>query len=441
MLADDLAAGRTTSEALTQACLAAIEDPAGEGSRAFISVDRPQALRAARQMDALRARGAAPSRYAGIPISIKDLFDVAGQRTRAGAAALADAPPARETAPAVARLLDGGFVPVGRTNMSEFAFSGLGLNPHFGTPRNPWRRAEGFVPGGSTSGGAVSITDDMAHATLGTDTGGSCRIPAAFTGLVGFKPTAARVPREGTVPLSVSLDSVGPIGRSVACCAVMDAILSGSRVPHLGTPSLAGLRLGVPTTFVLDGMDASTATAFARALKALSDAGAQIEEMPVPEFSGIPAINAKGGFAAAQSHAWHRPLIATSADRYDPRILARILRGQGQSAADYIDLLVARRVFIAKVSLRIAGFDAIAFPTVPIAPPAIATVEDDAAFAANNLLVLRNPAVINLLDGCAISLPMHRPGDAPAGLMLAGGGGRDLAILQIAAAVEAVLRA
>src|SRR5580698_2284820 len=307
-LAADLATGRTSSRAMVEACLEKIEDPSGEGRRAFLHVDRGSARAQADAMDLLRSSGAAPSPYAGIPISIKDLFDITGQVTRAGSTVLTNRPAATQDAASVARLRRAGFVVIGRSNMSEFAFSGLGLNPHYGTPRNPWERARGHIPGGSSSGAAISVTDGMAHAGVGTDTGGSCRIPAAFTGLVGFKPTASRVPRTGAIPLSTTLDSIGPIARSVACCATLDAILANDSPPNLTDRSLAGMRFAIPTTFVLEDMDADVAAHFERSLSRISGAGARIERIDVPEFADIPSINAKGGFSAAESYAWHRPL-------------------------------------------------------------------------------------------------------------------------------------
>jgi aspartyl-tRNA(Asn)/glutamyl-tRNA(Gln) amidotransferase subunit A len=439
-LAADLAAGRTSSRALTQACLERIDDPDGEGRKAFLHVDRKAVLAQADAMDLLRSSGAAASPYAGIPLSIKDLFDIAGQVTRAGSAVLADRPAATRDATSVARLRNAGFVLIGRTNMSEFAFSGLGLNPHYGTPRNPWERARGRIPGGSSSGAAISVTDEMAHAALGTDTGGSCRIPAAFTGLVGYKPTARRVPQAGAIPLSRSLDSIGPIARSVACCASIDAVLANETPPELthGTP--AGLRFAVPKTFVLEHMDADVAAHFERSLSRISAAGARVEEIDIPELAGIPEINAKGGFSAAESYAWHRPLIESSAASYDPRVLTRIQRGATQSAADYIELLAARQVFIAAVERRIARFDALLIPTTPVIPPRLAELESDEGFFKVNALVLRNPAVINLLDGCAISIPNHEEGEPPTGLMLACRGGLDSQLFRCAAAVENIIR-
>src|SRR5207249_366334 len=226
-LADDLEAGRTTARKLVEECIARIADPSGEGQRAFIHVDKDAALEAADAMDHLRKAHAAPSSFAGIPVSIKDLFDIKGQVTRAGSRALEeDCTPADADAPVVARLRRAGFIVIGRTNMTEFAYSGIGINPHYGTPKSTWNRRVGHVPGGSSSGAAVSVADGMAHGALGTDTGGSCRIPAAFNGIVGFKPTQRRVPLDGGVPLSFSLDSFGPLARTAQCCATLDAVLA-----------------------------------------------------------------------------------------------------------------------------------------------------------------------------------------------------------------------
>jgi aspartyl-tRNA(Asn)/glutamyl-tRNA(Gln) amidotransferase subunit A len=448
-LAADLATGRTSSRALVEACLEKIEDPSGEGRRAFLHVDRGSARAQADAMDLLRSSGAAPSPYAGIPISIKDLFDITGQVTRAGSTVLANRPAATQDATSVARLRRAGFVLIGRTNMSEFAFSGLGMNPHYGTPRNPWERphrshadasTEGRVPGGSSSGAAISVADGMAHGALGTDTGGSCRIPAAFTGLVGYKPTASRVPRTGAIPLSTTLDSIGPIARSVACCATLDAILANDSPTNLTDRSLAGMRFAIPTTFVLEDMDADVAAHFERSLSRMSAAGARIERIDVPEFADISSINAKGGFSAAESYTWHRPLIESQGAAYDPRVLVRIQRGATQTAADYIELLAARRAFIAAVKERIVRFDALVFPTTPVIPPRIAALQTDDEFFRVNGLVLRNPAVINLLDGCAISIPNHAEGEPPTGLMLACPGGQDHHLFRCAAAAEPVIR-
>ncbi|MGY8665217.1 amidase [Bradyrhizobium sp. UFLA05-109] len=440
-LAEDLESGRTTSRKLVEECLARIADPAGEGRRAYVDVDRQAALTAADAMDGLREVNAAPSRYAGIPISIKDLFDIKGQVTRAGSRALDDSPMAEHDAAAVARLRRAGFVVMGRTNMTEFAYSGIGINPHFGTPKGAWNRAEGHVPGGSSSGAAVSVLDGMAHAALGTDTGGSCRIPAAYNGIVGYKPTQRRVPLDGSVPLSFSLDSIGPLARTVNCCAVLDAVLADEPIDPLRPPRpVKGMRLAVPTTVALDDLDTAVAQTFERALEALASHGATIERIEMSEFHDIGPMNAKGGFAAAESFAWHRYLITAKGDVYDPRVAVRIMRGEAQSAADYIDLLNERRSLIARVNARIAPYDALVLPTTANTPPKIADLTDDKAFTAANLRALRNCTLINMIDGCAISLPAHREGEVPVGLMLAGAGGSDHRIFELAAGMEAVIR-
>src|SRR3984885_9864364 len=335
-LAEDIAHGRTSARKLVDDCLARIGDAAGEGIRTFIHVDKDAALSAADAMDHLRKANAAPSPYAGIPVSIKDLFDIRGQVTRAGSRALEDSAPAEADATVVARLRRAGFVVIGRTNMTEFAYSGIGINPHYGTPKGAWQRDVGHVPGGSSSGAAVSIADGMAHGALGTDTGGSCRIPAAFNGIVGFKPTQRRVPLDGGVPLSFSLDSFGPIARTVNCCAVLDAVLADESFLPLQPRPIKGMRLAVPTTLAIDELDDAVARTFERALETLSRQGALIERIAVPEFHDVAQMNAKGGFAAAESYAWHRYLIASKGDIYDPRVASRIMRGESQSAADYI---------------------------------------------------------------------------------------------------------
>jgi aspartyl-tRNA(Asn)/glutamyl-tRNA(Gln) amidotransferase subunit A len=439
-LADDLANGRTSARKLVDECLAKIADTSGEGARAFIHVDAEAAIEAAEAMDRLREIKAAPSLYAGIPISIKDLFDIRGQVTRAGSRALDDSPPAEADAPAVARLRRAGFVVIGRTNMTEFAYSGIGINPHYGTPKGAWQRSAGHVPGGSSSGAAVSVVDGMAHGALGTDTGGSCRIPAAYNGIVGYKPTQRRIPLDGGVPLSFTLDSFGPLARTAQCCAVLDAVLANEPVLPLQPRPIKGMRLAVPTTVALDELEDAVARAFARALETLSRQGALIERIEVPEFLDVAPMNAKGGFAAAESYAWHRYLIVSKGDVYDPRVSMRILRGESMSAAEYIDLLGARKSLIARATVRFARYDALVMPTTANTPPKIADLADDKAFTKQNLLSLRNCTLINMIDGCAISLPCHREGDVPVGLTLAASGGADRRIFELAAAMEAVIR-
>jgi aspartyl-tRNA(Asn)/glutamyl-tRNA(Gln) amidotransferase subunit A len=437
-LAAQLAEGRTTSEELVEECLARIADPDGEGERTFLYVDADGARQAARAMDMLRRAHAEPSPYAGIPVSIKDLFDVQGQVTRAGSRAL-EGPPAERDSVAVARWRRAGLVLMGRTNMTEFAFSGLGINSHYGTPSNPWDRPSKRIPGGSSSGAAVSVTDGMAHAGLGTDTGGSCRIPPALCGIVGWKPTQARMPSEGVVPLSPTLDTVGVLARSVGCCAILDALLSGEEPGEIEALERAP-RLAVVRNYVLDGTDDTVGAAFDRASARLTDAGAELVDVEWPELDQIPDINSGGGFAAAESFAWHHDLIEQKADLYDPLVLPRIRRGERQSARDLIVLRERRAELIQAVSRRLEGFDAFICPTVPQVAPPIGPLEDGGdAYRDTNILMLRNPSVVNTLDGCSISVPMHDDGEPPSALMVSALAGDDAAILRVAAWIERCL--
>ncbi|MBR0674423.1 amidase, partial [Neoroseomonas soli] len=394
-------------------------------------------------MDALRAAGRAPSPFAGIPISIKDLYDEAGVTTRSGSVARNGAPAAKATAPSVQRLIRAGFVILGRTNMVEFAFSGLGVNPHYGTPRSPWDRAAGRLPGGSSSGAGVAVADGMGFAGLGTDTGGSCRIPAALCGVVGWKPTARRVTIEGILPLAPSLDSAGPLARSVADCAIVDGYMAGEEYPAPPAPlSLKGLRLGLPrASYLTDGMDATVGAVFGRTLTRLSAAGAHVVEFDLPELAEIPVANATGGFAASEAWAWHHRLIAEKGEAYDPRILKRIKRGELMSAADYVELVDARARIIVAVAPRTAPFDAVICPTCPVVPPRIAEVEDEKDYNRINMTLLRNTSVGNFLDRCSISIPCHAEGEAPVGLMLTGEHMGDARLFAVAQAVEAALAA
>lgn len=440
--ADALAKGTVTSTSLTDEALARINDPAGEGARAFVRRNDTRARKLAEASDAVRAAGHVRSPLEGLPISVKDLFGIAGEVSLAGSVVLKDAEAETADCPVVARLVAAGAVITGTTNMSEFAFSGLGINPHYGTPRNAYDRATGRIPGGSSSGAAVSVTDGMALAAIGTDTGGSIRIPAALCGLTGFKPTARRVPADGVVPLSTSLDSIGPIARSVACCAVIDAVLSSSGEDVPAALPLAGVRLAVPTTVVLSDMDETVSAAFARARKVLEAAGALITEIEIPEFAQLATINAKGGLIAAEAWHWHRALLEKAGDSYDQRVRQRILRGRDISAADYLETLASRKAWQAAVEARVAPFDAMILPSVPVIAPEIAPLEaDDAAFFAANGLILRNPTMINFLDGCALSVPCHAAGEAPVGLMIAGTQMQDRKILALGLSIEAVLAA
>ena len=389
-----------------------------------------------RRFDARVPDAAAQTPLGGLAISIKDLFDVAGHTTSAGSRVLADAPPAQADCPAVARLRAAGATLIGHTNMTEFAFSGLGLNPHHGTPLNPVTfKLDGLerIPGGSSSGAAVSVAAGAAWAALGSDTGGSIRIPAALTGLVGFKNTARLTPTEGTVPLSYSLDTACAVTRSVRDAVLLHEVLAARRVSLAHKP-LRERRFAVISHYFQEGMDATVSTAFERALQAISRSGARIETINLPPLRTLPP---SGVVTVAEAWSWHRHLITAHADQYDPRVAQRIWPGKDISAADYIERVQARQHWIAAMSACLAGFDAILSPTVPVVAPLLQPLidSDDAYFAANGLL-LRNTAVVNALDGCAISLPCHVHGELPVGLMLWSTALQDDTILDISLQIE-----
>ena len=422
--------------------VAIAQSPACE--RAFLKTSFEEARAAA----ANPASAARP--LAGLAVSVKDLFDIAGQATPAGSAVLADAPPALHDSPAVARLKAAGAAIMGRTNMTEFAFSGVGTNPHFGTPANPADAAVPRIPGGSSSGAAVSVATGAAFIGLGSDTGGSIRIPAALCGIVGFKNTARLTPREGALPLSTTLDTVCAMTRSVRDAILAHEILAARMVTRSRMP-LAGYRLAVPHTTMLDGLDATVARAFERAVAALRAAGAQVEDIALAEIRDLGAIQATGGFSAAESYAWHKGLLERHAGGYDPRVRTRIERGAAMKAHEYIELIRARRDWIVRVQAALRGFDAVLSPTVPIVAPPIAQVAPaghidaaqdtarDEEFFRVNALLLRNPSVVNMLDGCAITIPCHVPGELPAGLMIWQSAMRDDTVLNIALQAQAAL--
>jgi len=433
-------ASGSASRELVEAGLAAIANSCGEGKRAFTRVYADGALRAANAVDHRQKTNGIKPPLLGLPISIKDLFDVEGEITLAGSQVLAGAHAAAADASIVTRLRAAGAIIVGRTNMTEFAFSGLGLNPHYGTPCNPYERSLGRIPGGSSSGAAISVCDGMAVAAIGTDTGGSVLIPAALCGLTGFKPTARRVPIDGALPLAPSLDSVGPIAPTVACCAWLDAVLSGSEAGFLAPIDLAGVRLGVLQGYLLDELEPHVASCFQAALSILSGAGAQVQDIELKSLHRIPECNKQGGIAAAESFAWHRGLLEKQGSRYDPRVLSRILRGREISPDSYRDLLKTRQAVVAEAAGVFGAYHAILSPVTPRVAPLISALESsDEAYFDANAAMLRNPSVINFLDGCSLSIPCHHPGNAPVGLMVSALCGHDRELLRIGNSIEDAL--
>lgn len=379
---------------------------------------------------------------AGLAISTKDLFDLQGQTTAAGSTILSDAPPAACDCAAVARLKAAGGIVIGRTNMVEFAFSGVGVNPHFGTPANAASAELPRVPGGSSSGAGVSVATGSSFIGLGSDTGGSIRIPAALNGVVGFKSTARLVPTDGAFPLSCTMDTVCALTRSVRDAMLAHELLAARNVVRSNAP-LANYRLATVKPLMQDALDATVARAWERTLATLRAQGASVTEIDLPALNDLPAINAGGGFSPAEAYAVHHALVDKHKSRYDPRVLARILRGAAMTAREYIDLIAARRVWIDRVENALANFDAVLSPTVPIVAPPIADVDagserDEAFFEANGLL-LRNTSVVNMLDGCGISIPCQAAGELPVGLMVWAPAMQDDVVLNIAAQIEKML--
>jgi len=433
-LARRLAGHELTSEALTAATLDRIAAAGGDGGHAFTRVYGESALRAARHSDRRRAHGAARHPLDGVPVSIKDLFDVAGESTLAGSRVLAGAAPAVADAPVVAALRAVGAVIVGKTNMTEFAYSGLGLNPHFGTPANA--HDPGRIPGGSSSGAAVAVAKAYAAASLGTDTGGSVRIPAAFNGVVGFKPTQATLPRDGLMPLATSLDTVGALAASVRCCALVHTALIGVAAPNLYERPLAGLRLAAPPSPLCEDLDPQTAQRLEAALRRLSRAGAVVSRRPLAALDLAVEVGRDGALIAVEAYSVHRELLAQRGALYDPRVRARLELAAETFVSDYLARLRLRRRAMTAYDRAAEAFDVLVCPTVPIIAPRFEELADDTAYRETNRLVLRNTSLFNILDLPAISLPCEASGDQPVGLMLVGKRHADRELLEIACAVE-----
>ena len=433
-------AGQISASSLLQQALAAADSP--DCNHAYIRRFDDQALAVAAAVDAARAAGLPLPPLAGLAVSIKDLFDVAGHPTTAGSRAMMDAAPASADCPAVARLRSAGAALTGHTNLSEFAYSGVGINPHFGTPINPTTLALNptpRIPGGSTSGGAVSVATGAAWAALGSDTGGSIRIPAALQGLVGFKNTQRLTPLDGAIPLSSTLDTACAITRSVRDAVLVHGLLAARTARPLARP-LQALRLAVPQTVMLDGLDSDVARAFEDTLARLRTAGANIEVLPLTPLAQLAGLQAQAGFAAAESWAWHRARLGLREADYDPRVAQRIRRGETMTAADYIDLVQARRAWIASIEAEVQGFDALLSPTVPMVAPALAPLlASEQRFFAINALLLRNASAINMLDGCALSLPCQAADQMPVGLMVWGPAMHDDSVLGVSLEIESAL--
>ena len=438
-LAGALNNGRVRARDLVEQSLERIGDEAGEGARAFLTVDAEAARAEADHIDGQRKRGGHASSYAGIPFSVKDLFDMAGQVTRAGSVVLNDAPAASADALCIGRLRAAGFIALGRTNMTEFAYSGVGLNPHHGTPLSVYDREKGRIPGGSSSGAGVSVGEGMCSLAIGTDTGGSCRIPAAFNGIVGYKSSTGRVPKDGVYPLSETLDTVGPLANSVDCCARADALMAGDWDGNIAPRAAASLRLGIVKDLFFDDIEPEISSTFDRAVKQLEKAGVQFRDISFGDLQNLPAINAKGGIAAAEAYAHHAGMLASSGDQYDQRVRTRIESGAVITASELIEVQRQRAELIATADQLSAGLDGWLVPTTPNVPPLIADFETFEAYGTLNFRCLRNTFAGNFLNRCAISLPMSAKGEAPAGAMIMAPWGHDQSLFSVADCVEKTL--
>jgi len=427
----------SASECLAAALLR-IDDPAGEGVRTCLTVYRAQALAAAQAADARARDGISLGPLDGTIVSIKDLFDVAGEVTRAGSKVLAEeGKPATGDAPVVQRLRAAGAVIVAKTNMSEFAFTGIGANPHYGTPGNPADRSR--APGGSSSGAAVSVADGMCEIGIGSDTGGSCRIPAALCGVVGYKPSRQRIPTDGAFPLSYSLDSIGSLAKTVADCAHADAVMAGE-APHVLEPaSLAGLRIGVAQGLPLENLDNAVGKRFPEALDRLEKSGARMSNEKLTSIDDMMTALSRTSILVAEVYSIHRERLARRGADVDQVVRARVEKGRDISSADYIDILRTRAGLIRVMDARLADLDVLVMPTCPIMSPRLDDVTDPKAFMAKNAMLLRNTTIANFFDCCAISLPLPRAGGLPTGLMLIARNGHDHRLFRIATAVERLL--
>jgi aspartyl-tRNA(Asn)/glutamyl-tRNA(Gln) amidotransferase subunit A len=413
----------------------AADDPGVQ--HVYTRIYAEQARAEARAADQRASHGLSLGPLDGRLVSLKDLLDVAGEATCAGSWLRRQAAPAQHDARVVQALRRAGAVIVGKTNMTEFAFSGVGLNPHYGTPGNACDPSR--IPGGSSSGAAVSVARGLAEIAIGSDTGGSIRIPSALNGLVGFKPSRERVPVAGAYPLSYTLDTLGPLARSVHDVACTDSVLAGQPWQALPARRVHGLRLGVPRGLLFTQSEAVVLQAFEQALETLRAAGARVSDEALDRWLGAPfQLQEQGTLVAAEAAHIHARHLAQQAEDLDPLVRSRIERGLSISAAHYVGVLQARQALQAELDQALADFDALLLPTVPRVAPTLSEVEDADAFHQVNALLLRNPSVFNFYDLPALSLPLPGAHALPIGLMLVGRRLADRELLAVAASLESL---
>ena len=428
--------------ALAEETFAAIR--ANEDQSIFVSFLEERALQEASASSKRIREGRSLGLLDGIPVAWKDLFDIEGIATTAGSAILKTAEPATRDADVVKALTGAGMVSIGRVNMSEFAFSGLGINPHYGTPENPASKDGARLPGGSSSGSGVVVAAGLVPVSIGSDTGGSVRIPAAFNGIVGYKATRGRYSMRGVFPLSKSLDSLGPLCRTVQDAVWIDAAMRGLSAPDIRRGSVEGLSLVIPETIVFDDAEEGVISAFEAALKRLEQSGAKIRRQAFPAYAGIFALMAKNGpLVTAEAFATHRERLGgPQAQGMDPRVVARARLGETIAMTDYIDTLAAREQLKMEFASCIRPGELVVSPTVPhVAPMTAPLLSDDALFVKTNVRTLRNTLIGNFLDGCGVSIPCGT-GEAgmPVGLLLSGLPNDDEHLLSAALAADDIIR-
>jgi len=437
-----LQAGLADAEAVVEETLAAIT---AANERGLFTLHTPERARAEAKAAAARLREGRPkSLLDGVPIAWKDLFDLAGAVTTAGSRVLAANRPAAADAPVVQQLKSAGMVTVGRVGMTEFAFSGLGLNPHYGTPRNPHGHDTPRIPGGSSSGSGVAVARGLVPVSIGTDTGGSVRIPAAFNGIVGYKSTYGRYPMEGVFPLSSSLDSLGVLSRTVADAVIVDAAMRGKLASEVTRVAPKGVTLVVPTNVVFDEAEPEVVQQFERALDRLAAAGVTIERQRIATFDAVLELGRKHGpLVTAEAYALHEQRLAGSeAALMDQRVAARMRGGAKMTAVSVIATRDARVRLIAELRRDLGPRRMLAFPTIAHVAPAIAPLEaDDALYVRINGLTLRNTMLGNFLEHCGVSLPCGTGAQGlPVGFLLSAAGGMDADLLGVALEIEPLVR-
>ncbi len=437
-----LGSAAVNADAVAESALAAIADCDDHAIFTTVTAERAHAEARASRRRAREGRARGP--LDGVPVAWKDLFDIAGLPTTAGSRILAGAAPASRDAPVVARMRDVGMICVGRVNMTEFAYSGIGLNPHYGTPRNPYGTDAPRIPGGSSSGSAVAVARGLVPVSIGSDTGGSVRIPAAFNGIVGYKTSGGRYPMDGVFPLSRTLDTLGVLCRSVTDAVLVDAALRGASAPSVHASPLPGRRILVPRTVVFEDIEPAVEGNFSAALRRLAADGAVIEHLHLPVFDEVMGlISRHGAIAAAEAYVLHRARIeGPEASAMDRRVASRVRLGANISLWDYISLVQERERLVAKAAGLFACGTVVAFPTVVHTAPRIAELEaDDDLFGRVNSRTLRNTMLGNFLDWCGISVPTGVDGNGlPTALLLSGPAGGDDGLLSLGMSAEPVIR-